>query len=82
MTHDERIEAMSTAMCTAKCACVPEWPDCAKCEAQAAYDAADVEGMVREAVSAGWHLGGSDPDNGEITDADLNAIVGRVCGNE
>ena len=49
MTRDEQIDKARWAMLTAKCKCgqAGEGGACSRCEAEAALDAADVEGMVR-----------------------------------
>lgn len=85
MTRDERIDKARWAMLTAKCKCgrVGEGGACSRCKAEAALDAADVEGMVREAVIAGWEYGyyraGDERAMDEMKSA-FDEIVRRVCG--
>lgn len=59
MTHDERLDKIRWAILTAKCVCDhrPFGGPCRRCEAKAAFEAAGIEDMVREAANAGWIAG-------------------------
>jgi len=96
MTHDERIEAMARAMRAAdveprkfdahwNVRPFDEQHEEAKQwwyrMAAAALAAAGVEEMVEQAAYEGWHCGrGSDPDAGEISQRESDAIVREVMG--
>ena len=85
MTRDEQIDKARWAMLTAKCKCgqAGEGGACSRCEAEAALDAADVEGMVRRAASEGIDLGWDACETRMPEDEfreKRDEIVRRVCG--
>lgn len=81
MTKTERIEAMARAQWLHDSAFAwDELVDEEKAQLlvamQAAYDAADIESMVREAIRL------ADRGEGSVPEFTADQIVGRVCGNE